>query len=635
MSIALALALLASDVLDARVTFSRTSLGTCVDATGKITYAPNNLLLRSQQLDTSWTAENATITADAATAPDGSTTADKIIGSVGGGNHDVYQNAGTIGATEILSVYLKAGEKNYGAIQAGSGFAYFNLAAGTAGTSSGVLASGMIAVGNGWYRCWIKVLRASDTKNIIASTNVDNNPVWTGNGTDGIYAWGAQLEAITYQAAPTTYMATSSAAYHGPRYGYVPATLAPRGLLVEESRTNDLLRSAQLDNGTSWQKTQGSVTADAGTAPDGTASADKFIPNTSSANHIIEQTIASTSGTVRTFSFFAKDAGYSKGLVICTDNTTGSMSAHFDLVAVTVTPSGGGSWTAVSAAIEDAGGGYYRISVTGTQGAGTNVTNQIYVKDAAGSTTFAGDGTSGMLIWGGQFETGHFASSHIPTMGSTVSRSADVADMTSTNFSSWYNATEGTFVAEVELLALPTSGNTTLYSAYLDADNNLRGWVWGGANTAARGLSRASASDQADIAAGTIAAKTRFLSAFAYKANDFAHSVNGSAVGTDVAGSLPAPTKLSLGNLGGGSMLNGYLRRLIYDNTRRSNSDLQALTTIIAGAAAITEGSDTVTATGIVKIKANAAIIEGADIASGTGEVGPAAVVPSSRTLTL
>jgi hypothetical protein len=67
------------------------------------------------------------------------------------------------------------------------------------------------------------------------------------------------------------------------------------------------------------------------------------------------------------------------------------------------------------------------------------------------TTSYTGDGYSGVYIWGAQLEEGAFATSYIPTVASQVTRSADSASMTGTNFSSWYRADEGTLYAESPL----------------------------------------------------------------------------------------------------------------------------------------------------------------------------------------
>jgi hypothetical protein len=66
---------------------------------------------------------------------------------------------------------------------------------------------------------------------------------------------------------------------------------------------------------------------------------------------------------------------------------------------------------------------------------------------AARNETYAGTNRQ-IYAWGAQVEAGAFATSYIPTVASQVTRSADSAVMTGTNFSSWYNASEGTFYCE-------------------------------------------------------------------------------------------------------------------------------------------------------------------------------------------
>ena len=55
-----------------------------------------------------------------------------------------------------------------------------------------------------------------------------------------------------------------------------------------------------------------------------------------------------------------------------------------------------------------------------------------------------GDGTSGIYVWGAQYEQGAHATSYIPTSGSTVTRADDFAVIKGTNFTDFYNQSEGT-----------------------------------------------------------------------------------------------------------------------------------------------------------------------------------------------
>jgi hypothetical protein len=88
-------------------------------------------------------------------------------------------------------------------------------------------------------------------------------------------------------------------------------------------------------------------------------------------------------------------------------------------------------------------------------GSFNNIYTQFFISpiirnNNSNDTSYSGDGTSGIYVWGAQLEAGAFPTSYIPTTASTVTRSADTATMTGTNFSSWYNQSEGTFFTSVK-----------------------------------------------------------------------------------------------------------------------------------------------------------------------------------------
>lgn len=166
-----------------------------------------NVTPYSQQLD-NWSKTLTTVTADATAAPDGTTTADKIIASASSGAHYIYRTSisCTASATYTLSVFAKAGEYSnltlflpstaYVGVQR---MAWFNLATGAVGgTETGVTAR-IYPLANGWYRCSITATAdttASGSPGFALGTETGGvNESFLGNGTSGLYLWGAQMEA--------------------------------------------------------------------------------------------------------------------------------------------------------------------------------------------------------------------------------------------------------------------------------------------------------------------------------------------------------------------------------------------------------------------------------------------------------
>ena len=148
--------------------------------------------------------------------------------------------------------------------------------------------------------------------------------------------------------------------------------------------------------------------------------------------------------------------------------------------------------------------------------------------------------------------------------------------MTGTNFSSWYNQTQGTFVADFDTLvtasfaavleALPSSGLTNRIDVGTGSIQ-LRGTVVVGGVT------------QADLGiTGVPTANAVVRGAVAYLANDFAASLNGGTVLQDVSGTVPTVVKLDIGSRNADNYLNGHIRQIAYYNTRLSNTQLQQLT---------------------------------------------------------
>ena len=177
-----------------------------------------NLLPYSAEFENAgWLKSSCTITPDAAIAPDGNVTADKLVESASAGPHMLYiAVAVTSGRSYTFSLHVKAGEWSRFRIDGsdtgfGAGnYADFNLASTTA-TAYGNAVATIIPLGNGWYRCSCTFQAiASITTNFSIITVDDTGSVsYTGTGSSGLYIWGAQCEVGAFS---TSYIPTTSAA---------------------------------------------------------------------------------------------------------------------------------------------------------------------------------------------------------------------------------------------------------------------------------------------------------------------------------------------------------------------------------------------------------------------------------------
>ena len=122
-----------------------------------------------------------------------------------------------------------------------------------------------------------------------------------------------------------------------PRFDYNPVTLACKGLLIEEARTNLFLYSAEFDNAY-WTKTRSSITANATISPEGSLTGDKLVENLDNGTHIIVRTETTTNTSANTWSIYAK-AGERPSINISVREATTflrSSNATFNLSAGTV-----------------------------------------------------------------------------------------------------------------------------------------------------------------------------------------------------------------------------------------------------------------------------------------------------------
>ena len=355
------------------------------------------------------------------------------------------------------------------------------------------------------------------------------------------------------------------------RFEHNPVTGESLGLEIEEQRTNLFTYSEQFDNAI-WAKGDVTLSVNSIISPDGVLSADKIIATSTNAAHTVGVAIPVTSGTSYTFTFYAKAGEFQfAGLLFGSAGFGTNTVDTFNLSTGIVGTNSSGTATMTSV-----GNGWYRCSTTRTASATTSSTFQMRVGNNSGSTGFAGDGFSGIYIWGAQLETGSFATSYIPTVASQVTRSADSASMTGTNFSSWYRADEGTVYTET--ITSASANYFGLFSLNDGTNNNrIQTSAYSGSIYPEAYLNGAT---QFYAGISGVVSGTAYKHSFAVKFNDAIASKDGTNSALDSAFQIPVPTQLIFGRINTNSFpLNGTIKKFAYYPKRLTNAELQGLTT--------------------------------------------------------
>ena len=173
-----------------------------------------NSLLQSEAWNVSpWTAtsgsQGATVSGNVTTSPDGTTNADKLIEAATTGNHFCLQSLTlTSGTTYTASFFVKASERTRGRLRASGSGAYFDMDFNlTLGTVTGGTNPFIQNFGNGWYRIGATFTANQASNNfILFLLDASGNVSYTGDGTSGLFVYGAQIEvgSVATSYIPTT-----------------------------------------------------------------------------------------------------------------------------------------------------------------------------------------------------------------------------------------------------------------------------------------------------------------------------------------------------------------------------------------------------------------------------------------------
>lgn len=405
------------------------------------------------------------------------------------------------------------------------------------------------------------------------------------------------MELITVTRATTASYCNSAgllaqAAAGVARIDFDPVTRVSRGLLVEEARTNLLLRSAEFDNA-AWTKAGATVVANARLAPDGTIAMDKIEEDTSTNAHYASQAYTKTSSTeVQAYALSCWAYPGERSWVRLVQQGSGSgnrASADFDVASGSVlTPSSAGGYDSAMAWIEpwlDANGKLiYRCCLTfriNNDGQAVTTSYAVLLQSGGSGESYTGTTGSGAYVWGMQLEKGPFPTSYIPTTTAAVTRNDDNIKLTS--LSPWLeDEAAGTIVAEYSVpwtYSALDSVSRRIIEINSDANNRHLVYLTSGK---IRGLTTTAGVGVATDFALTNqpARNTVGRVGWAWQKDNFARAVNGSVDLIDSAGDVPSTltlAQLAAGVAGGGNLC-GHLRRFRFYPRRVSNAELQQLT---------------------------------------------------------
>ena len=335
--------------------------------------------------------------------------------------------------------------------------------------------------------------------------------------------------------------------------------------LFEPQSTNLITYSEDFSQ---WSQTFTNVGTNELVSPDGTLNASK-ITATSTSQPRVEQSFSVPSvDTKNTFSVFVKKGNTS---YIALSRFSGSQSAIFDLDTISIV-----SQSSENATIKEMGNGWFKISITQTV-LSTDTYNVWKINLTNGISTNVGVVGEYVYIWGAQLEQQSYATSYIPTSGSTVTRNQDVC--TNGGSLASINSTEGTLYFEGAALANDGTSRVICLSdgtnshrvllSYTPTTNQIQGFHNNGVDVI-----------NLIFVVSDITNFHKF--AFKYSLNDFALWVDGVEVGTNFSGTTNIPNtlnELKFENASGSSDFFGKTKALAVF-PYLSDAELTELTTI-------------------------------------------------------
>ena len=151
--------------------------------------------------NSAWTKSASTINSNAIISPDGTSNAVKLVENSANTEHAIFDNVITSTGDFSISIMVKASERSRVRVSNGSNShrADFDLSNGNISNKVSVTAD-MISMPNDWYLCKISYNISSTAAQYMFLSLIDNsgNVSYQGDGSSGVYIYGAQLEAGSY-----------------------------------------------------------------------------------------------------------------------------------------------------------------------------------------------------------------------------------------------------------------------------------------------------------------------------------------------------------------------------------------------------------------------------------------------------
>jgi hypothetical protein len=359
------------------------------------------------------------------------------------------------------------------------------------------------------------------------------------------------------------------------RFDHNPTTGESLGLLIEESRNN--LINYSEDFGNNWWTKYDCSLSQTASAPDGSNNATIVTRDSTSYGTVFIYKpfgISVTTGESYTISWFVKAGTYAGNIRLDLDSS-GTGGYPLNVYTVTVNLSTGVRTGGASSGytITPYPDGWYRITLTGTATTNGSIEYSINTSGPSVGQYF--------YAWGAQIEAGAFPTSYIPTSGSTVTRQPDNAQITGTNFSSWYNQSEGSILMNFKSNMISSSN-----SVVLSLDNgSVYPWPIYRFNGATENWWKWYNGNDSIVTIKTGFTNLLYKFGFAFNQTNGSSVESGTLTQTDIT-SLRASTKYASSNRmsigyalpGGSYRLVGHINKLVFYPTRLTNTQLQQLT---------------------------------------------------------